>query len=92
MNGAGLDKKHSIISNNREGIKIDGVVDVVSFDERGVALETVVGSMAVEGEELHVTVLNITDGKVEIDGRINGVYYYENRPSGKRGLFSRRGE
>ncbi len=83
-------KKHYITSSDREGIKIDGVVDVISFDERGVALETVVGSMAVEGEELHVTVLNITDGKVEIDGRINGIYYYEARPSGKRGLFSRR--
>ena len=48
--------------------------------------------MAVEGEELHVTVLNITDGIVEIDGRINGIYYYENNPTSKRGLFSRRGE
>jgi len=87
MNEQNAEKKHSIRSSNREGISIDGVVDVVSFDERGVALETVVGSMAVEGEDLHVTVLNITDGKVEIDGRINGIYYYESKPSGKRGLF-----
>ncbi len=92
MNESVASKRHSISSCQREGIKIDGVIDVVSFDERGVALETVCGSMAVEGEELHVTVLNITDGKVEIDGRINGIYYYENRPSGKRGLFSRRAE
>ena len=87
MNEQNAGKKHSIFSSGREGIKIDGVVDVVSFDERGVALETVVGNMAVEGEGLHVTVLNITDGKVEIDGRINGIYYYESRPAGKRGLF-----
>ncbi len=92
MNETGAGKKHSISSSNREGIKIDGVIDVVSFDERGVALETVVGSMAVEGEELHVTVLNITDGKVEIDGHINGIYYYESRPNVKRGLFSKRGD
>ena len=87
MNEQNAGKKHSISSSSREGIKIDGVVDVVSFDERGVALETVVGNMAVEGEGLHVTVLNITDGKVEVDGRINGIYYYESRPTGKRGLF-----
>jgi len=92
MNETVAEKRHSITSSQREGIKIDGVTDVVSFDERGVALETVVGSMAVEGEELHVTVLNITDGRVEIDGRINGIYYYENRQTGKRGLFSRRSE
>lgn len=92
MNESVSQKRHSILSSQREGIKIEGVVDVVSFDERGVALETVCGSMAVEGEDLHVTVLNITDGKVEIEGRINGIYYYENRPSEKRGLFSRRRE
>ncbi len=87
MNEQNAEKKHSISSSSREGIKIEGVVDVVSFDEGGVALETVVGNMAVEGEGLHVTVLNITDGRVEVDGRINGIYYYEAKPAGKRGLF-----
>lgn len=87
MNEQNTGKKHSIRSSGRDGISIEGVVDVVSFDERGVALETVVGGMAVEGEDLHVTVLNITDGKVEIDGRINGIYYYESKPTAKRGLF-----
>ena len=87
MNEQNTGKKHSIRSCGREGISIEGVVDVVSFDERGVALETVVGGMAVEGEDLHVTVLNITDGKVEIDGRIKGIYYYESKPTAKRGLF-----
>ena len=90
MNGQNAEKRHSIFSRDREGIKIDGVLDVVSFDESGVALETTAGSMAVEGEGLHVTVLNITDGIVEIDGRINGIYYYEPKPRGKRGLFSGR--
>ncbi len=85
-------KIHSISSTSREGIKINGVSDVISFDESGVALETMCGSMAVEGEGLHVTVLNITDGIVEIDGKINGIYYYENKPTVRRGLFGRRSE
>ena len=92
MNESVSRKTHSIASSGREGIKITGVSDVLSFDDHGIALETDVGSMAVEGEDLHVTVLNITDGIVEIDGRINAIYYYENRPTAKRGLFSRRGE
>lgn len=90
MNEQNAGRKHIITSSQREGIQIDGVTDVVSFDERGVALETTVGNMAIEGEELHVRVLNIADGRVEIDGHINGIYYYESRPSGKRGLFSRK--
>ncbi len=87
MSGQNAEKKHAISSSERAGIRIDGVVDVISFDDRGVALETTVGNMAIEGEGLHVTVLNIEDGRVDIDGRINGVYYYEAKPSGKRGLF-----
>lgn len=87
IHGANL---HSFSSKNREGIQILGVSDVVSFDERGVVLESSCGSMAIEGENLHVTVLNLTDGCVEIEGRINGIYYFEDRPLQKRGLFSKR--
>ncbi len=87
-----IQKEHSVFSQARDGVKITGVNDVLSFDERGVALETSSGSMAVEGEGLHVRVLNIKDGVVEIDGQINGIYYYESRPSSKRGLFSHRSE
>lgn len=81
---------HSFYSKAREGISIEGVSDVVSFDERGVALRTVCGSMAIEGEGLHVTVLDITDGKVVVEGRINGVYYFDEKPEAKRGLFGKR--
>ena len=70
-------QSHSFSSKNREGIDVDGVIDVISFDENGVALETALGSMAIEGEGLHVTVLNVAEGRVSVSGRINGVYYFE---------------
>ncbi len=81
--------EHSFSLRNRENIKIDGVRDVVSFDEVGVALETECGSMAIEGESLHITVLNVADGKVEVTGRINGVYYYD-KTAMKRGFFGKK--
>ena len=81
---------HGFSSKAREGINVSGVVDVVSFDDKGVVLETVCGSMAVEGEGLHVKVLNITDGRVEIEGRINGAYYFDNKPAQKRSLFGKK--
>ena len=92
MNEGKGTENHSFSSSMREEIAITGVVDVVSFDEKGVVLETVCGSMAVEGEDLHVTTLNITDGKVNIEGRINGAYYFEAKPQQKKGLFSRRND
>ena len=89
MNGV-LD--HSFFSKERNGIDIEGVSDVISFDEGGVVMETSAGNMAVEGEGLHITVLNITDGKVTVEGRINGVYYFEERKSPKKGLFGRKND
>ena len=83
---------HSFSSSGRDGMAISGVVDVVSFDDRGVVMETACGSMAVEGESLHITVLNIGDGRVNIEGRINGVYYFDNTPKPKKGLFGRKND
>ena len=92
MNEINTGMIHAFTSKSREGISISGVCDVISFDENGVALETSCGNMALEGEGLHITVLNITDGKVEIEGKINGLYYYEEKPAVKKGLFGRRGD
>ena len=80
---------HSFSSKNREGLDIRGVIDVVSFDDKGIALETQCGSMAIEGEELHITVLNITDGCVAVEGKINGLYYFDSSAKQKKGLFGR---
>lgn len=90
MNGISSEMTHSFSSKARSGINICGVCDVISFDDKGVALETSDGNMAVEGEGLRITVLNITDGKVEIEGKINGLYYYAPRSKDKVGLFGKR--
>lgn len=85
-----INTAHSFSSKGREGIAVEGVSDVISFDEGGVVMETTCGSFAVEGENLHVTVLNVTDGRVVIEGRINGVYYFDSTPKQKRGLFGKK--
>ena len=84
--------KHSFTSKGRDGIEIDGVNEVISFDESGVVMETLCGSLAVEGDDLHITVLDITDGRVEIEGKVNSVYYFDNTPRQKRGLFGRKND
>ena len=90
MLGAEQDRAHSISSRSREGIRIEGVNDVLSFDDRGVSLDTLCGGMGIEGEGLRVKTLNTENGIVEIEGRINGVYYFDEKPTAKRGLFSRK--
>ena len=83
---------HAVVLKDRKDMRIDGVSEVISFDEGGVMLDTLCGRMAIEGEGLHVTVLNITDGRVVIEGRVNGVYYIDNKVAQKRSLFGRRAD
>lgn len=80
---------HRFCSEARGGVVIDGVSDVVSFDETNVVLESICGNMAIEGEGLHITVLNIDSGRVEITGKINGIFYFDNTPAPKKRLFGR---
>ena len=81
---------HAFASTGRKGIDVSGVLSVVSFDEGGALMETDCGSLAVEGEELHVTTLELSSGRVRIEGRISAVYYFDALPVKKKGLFGRK--
>ena len=84
--------EHVIEMRGREQMEIRGVRDVVSFDEQAVILETVCGSLAVEGSRLHIHVLNLEHGIVAMDGTVNSIGYFESAPSEaprKSGFFAR---
>lgn len=83
-------KKHAVTLRARGYIHVTGVTDVESFDDRAVQLRTDCGDMTLEGEELHVTVLDTEKGTVELSGRINALYYQDGAPKkrGARGFFS----
>ena len=64
-----------LVLTNRQSLGVDGVSDVMSFDESGAVLNTVKGTLMIDGEELHVTKLDIANGNVEIEGKINGLIF-----------------
>ena len=86
--GTAQTKKHTLSQSARERVSITGVCDVQSFDEQSVILVTDCGELTVEGEGLHVGVLDIERGIVELDGSINGMYYSDSVPQ-KRGWRAR---
>ena len=84
-------KRHALSLSARQTAHIEGVVQVQSFDEQSVLLETDCGEMTVEGEGLHVGTLDIARGVVEVTGRIDGIYYTASAPKrrfGRARLFS----
>lgn len=81
---------HNVIMRDRKNTEISGVTDVVSFDESSVILSTACGGMEIDGEGLHISVLDLSGGQVKIEGTVNGLYYFEDGgKTQKEGLFSR---
>jgi sporulation protein YabP len=56
-------------------MEISGVINVNTFDEEEIILETVMGYLYVQGEELHVSMLNLEQGKVVVEGSIINIQY-----------------
>lgn len=79
---------HSINVINRKEINISGVDDVIGFDESTIVINTEGGKMAVEGEGLQITVLDVESGRLSATGKINSVVYVDKEQK-NRGFFSR---
>ena len=86
-----LEKRHSLSLKNREKLMLDGVSEVLSFDETCVLLKTLLGRITVEGENLHVIKLLLDCGEVSIEGKIQALIYDEERENGRIGFFRRKG-
>ncbi len=78
--------KHSISLKDRKDMRIDGVTEVISFDDLAIMLKTQCGDMTIEGKDLKIAVLEIDAGIVVLSGTVSGVYYYEPQTKEKRSL------
>lgn len=81
----GSSGKHRMFLESRKSCKLHGVVDVLSFDENAVLLETVDGMLMIRGAELHVSRLSLEKGEVDIDGRVDSFTYTEKTSFAKKG-------
>ena len=84
--------EHRLSLLGRESMEVRGVTDVISFDEQAVILRTVCGTMTVDGASLHIHVLNMEEGIVALDGRVDAVSYEEtddSDPASKNSFFGR---
>ena len=66
---------HNIILEGREKLSISGVLDMQSFDEEQVLLETVCGMVLVRGQGLHVERLQLEAGELIVEGEIGLIEY-----------------
>ncbi|WP_142413507.1 sporulation protein YabP [Hathewaya massiliensis] len=66
---------------NREKLDIDGVLEVISFNEEEIILSTKLGGLNVKGHNLKMNRLDVTNGEVSITGTINSCIYKNDKKS-----------
>ena len=71
----------NIILENREKLTISGVLDVLSFDDQIVILETELGLLTVKGENLRINKLSIDTSEVIVEGDMSALTYSDNKSS-----------
>ena len=82
-------KNHEIRIGQRKEMSVSGVKEVVSFDAETVVLRSVCGEMTVEGSGLKVGGLDTDRGVVTLSGRIDSIYYSDDKAEEKHGFFSK---
>ena len=81
-------KKHSLELIGRETVCINGVSEVISFDEACIVLSTVCGILSIDGASLKINSLDTDNGCVSISGTVNAMIYPEGNLRG--GIFRKR--
>ena len=67
----------NLILENRGKLSISGVLDVLSFDDQVVVLETELGLLTVKGENIRINKLSIDTSEVIVEGEISYLAYSE---------------
>ncbi len=73
LNSSG--RMHRITLTNRKSCALNGVNDVLSFDEHEILLETEQGMLMLKGNDLHVNRLTLDKGEIDVDGKIDSLTY-----------------
>lgn len=76
---------HKVTLNNRDRGSLTGILDVISFDENTIVLDTDMGLLTIKGKDLHVSRLTLEKGEIDIEGRTDSLVYSSNESYRKSG-------
>ncbi|MEW6081783.1 MAG: sporulation protein YabP [Bacillota bacterium] len=83
---------HQVTITNREHVVIKGVLNVESFDDQEVILETEMGALTLRGEDLQIRQLSLEEGDFAVEGMLNALQYLPGsraRAKGKKNFIDR---
>ncbi len=77
---------HRIEIVGRKSLCLEGVTDVETFDEKRLFLKTNMGNLQVRGSDFHIRLLNLEDGRLEVEGEVYSLEYLKGE-SGQKNLL-----
>ena len=78
------DKKSNLMLENRKKLTINGVIEVINFNEDQILLNTDVGTMIIKGQELRMNKLDVQNGDVLITGKVDSFVYTSDKSKAKK--------
>lgn len=82
-------KERRLCLKARRELSVEGVREVVSFDENGAVVVTEDGELTVEGTGVKISNLDAAGGEIEITGKIDAIIYSEEPSEKKKGIKAR---
>jgi len=79
---------HNVSIDNREKMKVTGVLDVSGFDNSYVDVETELGRLIIHGEEMKIGKLNLDTHDLVVTGYIYSIEYDDKSKGKGKGLFA----
>ncbi|MBR4935374.1 MAG: sporulation protein YabP [Anaerotignum sp.] len=81
--------RHTLQMDERERVRISGVLDVMSFDEEGIMMETASGVLWLKGNGLHMGKLDLESGDVQVEGMVDSITYSDGAFAEKHSILSK---
>ena len=77
-------KFQNLVLENRERLNVTGIVDIFSFDDQIIIMETELGILTIKGENLKINKLSIDTSDFIVDGRISSLTYSDSDMNTKK--------
>lgn len=85
------DKKSNLTLDSRKKLVLTGVIEVLSFDDEKILLNTCLGMLTIKGQELKMNKLDVQNGDVIMVGTISSLVYTSGsvKPEKKDSIIAR---
>ena len=83
-----LQLPHKLTLQERKHLTMNGVTEVISVDDTVIVLQTGMGRLVIQGQQLQLKNLSLDGGQVAVDGEVCALTYEQTRQGGAfRRLF-----